>query len=122
MNFAPLLVALATPIARRVFIALGLTFVVYQGISSYVDAMIAQSAAHLLGLPADVVMMLNLGGTEIEQERKWLQPGIWIGPAILSAVLLVVIVYAILGINDQSIDGAAINAKEVGIALFAPLS
>ena len=44
-----------------------------------------------------VVMMLNLGGTEIEQERKWLQPGIWIGPAILSAVLLVVIVYAILG-------------------------
>lgn len=47
-----------------------------------------------------VVMMLNLGGSEIEQERKWLQPGIWIGPAILSAVLLVVIVYAILGIND----------------------
>jgi NADH:ubiquinone oxidoreductase subunit 6 (subunit J) len=31
-----------------------------------------------------VVMMLNLGGSEIEQERKWLQPGIWIGPAILS--------------------------------------
>lgn len=62
MNFAPLLVALATPIARRVFIALGLTFVVYQGISSYVDAMIAQSAAQLLGLPADVVMMLNLVG------------------------------------------------------------
>ncbi len=48
-----------------------------------------------------VVMMLNLGGSEIEQERKWLQPGIWIGPAILSAVLLVVIVYAILGINDR---------------------
>ncbi len=48
-----------------------------------------------------VVMMLNPGGSEIEQERKWLQPGIWIGPAILSAVLLVVIVYAITGINDQ---------------------
>ena len=67
-----------------------------------------------------VVMMLNLGGSEIEQERQWLKPGIWIGPAILSAVLLVVIVYAILGINDQGIDGAAINAKEVGIALFGP--
>ncbi len=60
------------------------------------------------------------GRRRIEQERKWLQPGIWIGPAILSAVLLVVIVYAILGINDQGIDGAAINAKEVGIALFGP--
>ncbi|SQC85966.1 NADH-ubiquinone oxidoreductase subunit J [Klebsiella pneumoniae] len=35
-------------------------------------------------------------------------------------MLLVVIVYAILGINDQGIDGAAINAKEVGIALFGP--
>lgn len=67
-----------------------------------------------------VVMMLNLGGSEIEQERKWLQPGIWIGPAILSAVLLVVIVYAILGLNDQGIDGAAISAKEVGITLFGP--
>lgn len=48
------------------------------------------------------------------------ETGIWIGPAILSAVLLVVIVYAILGVNDQGIDGAAINAKEVGIALFGP--
>ncbi|WP_159865913.1 MULTISPECIES: NADH-quinone oxidoreductase subunit J [unclassified Raoultella] len=67
-----------------------------------------------------VVMMLNLGGREIEQERKWLQPGIWIGPAILSAVLLVVIVYAILGLNDQGIEGTAISAKEVGIALFGP--
>ena len=51
---------------------------------------------------------------------RLLKPGIWIGPAILAAVLLVVIVYAILGINDQGIDGAAINAKEVGIALFGP--
>jgi NADH-quinone oxidoreductase subunit J len=59
-----------------------------------------------------VVMMLNLGGSEIEQERQWLQPGIWIGPAILSAVLLVVIVYAILGINDQGIDGARSAPKK----------
>ena len=76
-----------------------------------------------LALAADgtgLKVTADLGGTEIEQERKWLQPGIWIGPAILSAVLLVVIVYAILGINDQGIDGAAINAKEVGIALFGP--
>ena len=67
-----------------------------------------------------VVMMLNLGGSEIEQERQWLKPGIWIGPAILAAVLLVVIVYAILGLNDQGIEGNAISAKEVGITLFGP--
>jgi NADH:ubiquinone oxidoreductase subunit 6 (subunit J) len=33
-----------------------------------------------------VVMMLNLGGSEIEQERQWLKPQVWIGPAILSAI------------------------------------
>ena len=67
-----------------------------------------------------VVMMLNLGGAEIAQERQWLKPQIWIGPAILSAVLLAVMVYAILGLNDQGIDGNAISAKDVGIALFGP--
>ncbi len=93
-------------LAGRVFFAGALEIIVYAGA--------------IMVLFVFVVMMLNLGGTEIEQERKWLQPGIWIGLAILSAVLLVVIVYAILGINDQGIDGAAINAKEVGIALFGP--
>lgn len=29
-----------------------------------------------------VVMMLNLGGSEIEQERQWLKPQVWIGPAV----------------------------------------
>ena len=67
-----------------------------------------------------VVMMLNLGGAEIAQERQWLKPQIWIGPAVLSAVLLAVMVYAIMGLNDQGIDGNAISAKEVGIALFGP--
>lgn len=67
-----------------------------------------------------VVMMLNLGGSEVAQERQWLKPQIWIGPGILSAVLLVVIVYAILGVNDQGIDGTPISARAVGITLFGP--
>ncbi|MGL5699221.1 MAG: NADH-quinone oxidoreductase subunit J [Kluyvera sp.] len=67
-----------------------------------------------------VVMMLNLGGAEVAQERQWLKPQIWIGPALLSAVLLAVMIYAILGVNDQGIDGNAIGAKEVGITLFGP--
>lgn len=67
-----------------------------------------------------VVMMLNPGGSEIEQERQWLKPQVWIGPAILSAIMLAVIVYAILGVNDQGIDGTPISAKAVGITLFGP--
>jgi len=67
-----------------------------------------------------VVMMLNLGGSEIEQERQWLKPQVWIGPSIVSAILLGVMIYAITGINDQGIDGTAISAKAVGITLFGP--
>ena len=65
-----------------------------------------------------VVMMLNLGGSEIEQERQWLRPQVWVGPALLSAVLLCVMIYAITGVNDQGIDGTPISAKAVGKDLF----
>ncbi|WP_435952819.1 NADH-quinone oxidoreductase subunit J [Dryocola sp. BD626] len=67
-----------------------------------------------------VVMMLNLGNSVVQQEREWLKPQLWIGPGVLSAILLVVLVYAIRTINDQGIDGTAIDAKQVGIALFGP--
>src|SRR5690348_10301523 len=42
-----------------------------------------------------VIMMLNLGEAAVRQERQWLSPGIWIGPAILSAVLLGELVYVL---------------------------
>ena len=67
-----------------------------------------------------VVMMLNMGNSVVEQERNWLTPQIWIGPAVLSAVLLGVMIYAIMGVNDQGIEGTAIGAKAVGITLFGP--
>lgn len=67
-----------------------------------------------------VVMMLNLGHTVEEQEKAWLKPQLWVGPGVLSAVLLAVMVYAIAGLNDQGIDGNTIGAKQVGITLFGP--
>ena len=67
-----------------------------------------------------VVMMLNLGNATVKQERDWLQPSLWIGPGIVSLLLLVVMVYAILTANDQGIDGTVIDAKAVGISLFGP--
>lgn len=65
-----------------------------------------------------VVMMFNLGGLEIEQERQWLKSQVWIGSVILSVIMLVVIVYVIFGVNDQGIDGTLISVKVVGITLF----
>ncbi|MDF2786042.1 MAG: NADH:ubiquinone oxidoreductase subunit [Pantoea eucrina] len=67
-----------------------------------------------------VVMMLNLGKSQQEQEREWLKPSLWVGPGIVSALLLVVMVYAILTATDQGIDGTVIDAKAVGISLFGP--
>lgn len=68
-----------------------------------------------------VVMMLNLGRSVEEQERAWLAPKYWIGPAILSAVLLAFLVYGITSLSYQEgIAGTVISAKEVGISLFGP--
>ncbi|MFS1538989.1 MAG: NADH-quinone oxidoreductase subunit J [Candidatus Phlomobacter fragariae] len=66
-----------------------------------------------------VVMMLNLGKSVVDQERTWLQPKVWIGPAILSMVLLSVIIYAIVAIEHSQITGEMISAKVVGINLFS---
>jgi NADH-quinone oxidoreductase subunit J len=57
----------------------------------------------------------------VEQERKWLTPGIWAGPAILSALLLGQLLYVLF----QSPSGAflglgTVDAKAVGISLFGP--
>ncbi|MGM3175307.1 NADH-quinone oxidoreductase subunit J [Dickeya lacustris] len=67
-----------------------------------------------------VVMMLNLGTSVDEQEKLWLKPSVWLGPGVLSLVLLAVIVKGIISLSDQSIVGNMIDAKAVGISLFGP--
>lgn len=67
-----------------------------------------------------VVMMLNLGDAVTAQERKWLAPKVWIGPAVLAAVLLVQVLYALQGVGLHPIGETTIDAKQVGIALYGP--
>ncbi|MEC5343577.1 NADH-quinone oxidoreductase subunit J [Brenneria populi] len=67
-----------------------------------------------------VVMMLNLGNSVVEQERAWLKPTVWIGPSLLSLVLLIVIVKGIFSLDERGISGEMVDAKSVGIALFGP--
>ncbi|CDL86869.1 NADH-quinone oxidoreductase subunit J [Xenorhabdus cabanillasii] len=67
-----------------------------------------------------VVMMLNLGKSVVEQEREWLKPRVWIGPAILSTILLIVLIFAINSLPEAEISGEVVSAKEVGISLFGP--
>ncbi|QCE34363.1 NADH-quinone oxidoreductase subunit J [Acetobacteraceae bacterium] len=65
-----------------------------------------------------VVMMLNLGKVEENQEKAWLSPKLWIGPGILSAILLAVVVFALLGQSSQIMEGEVIGVKDVGLSLF----
>ena len=67
-----------------------------------------------------VVMMLNLGDAVIEQERKWLTPKVWIGPALLAIILLGQLCYSMSGAGLHPIGEATIDAKQVGIALYGP--
>lgn len=67
-----------------------------------------------------VVMMLNLGPQAIEQEQQWLNPRIWIGPGILSALLFAELIY--LFTNHAGVFSGArmVGPKQVGISLFGP--
>lgn len=68
-----------------------------------------------------VVMMLNLGPSQSEQELRWMAPGIWVGPCLLSAVLLAELCWVLF--KDGAITpvtGELIDSKAVGTHLFGP--
>ncbi len=67
-----------------------------------------------------VVMMLNLGSAVIEQEKQWLSPRAWAGPAILSLMLLVELFRSIGMESDHMVNTATIGPKAVGVSLFGP--
>ena len=68
-----------------------------------------------------VVMMLNLGPSAADQERKWMAPGIWIGPSLLSALLLAELLFVLFRQpSGQLIGLQTVDAKAVGITLFGP--
>ncbi len=69
-----------------------------------------------------VVMMFNLGPRTIDLERRWLRPGIWIGPGLLAAFLLAEFVYVMMQgpVHPVLRQAAGTGPKQVGIALFGP--
>ena len=66
-----------------------------------------------------VVMMLNLGPSQLAQERRWLEPRMWIGPTILAFVLFLEMLYLLTG-TPTTTAGVPISAKQVGLTLFGP--
>src|SRR5688572_12488775 len=85
-----------------VFYVLGAPFVAALEIIVYAGAIVV--------LIIFVIMMLNLKEESVEQERAWLTPNIYVGPSLLSLVLLGEIVYMIgassetQGLNQNVVD------------------
>lgn len=65
-----------------------------------------------------VVMMLNLGERATAQERRWLQPRVWTGPAVLAALLLAELLYVIVAGDGGEQTTGAVSSHEVGMSLF----
>lgn len=66
-----------------------------------------------------VIMMLNLRDETVQQEKTWLTRDIYIGPAILSAILLGEIIYIIVEGNSTALHHAGVDSKQVGISLYS---
>jgi NADH-quinone oxidoreductase subunit J len=95
-----------------VFFTLGAPFMAALEIIIYAGAIVV--------LIIFVIMMLNLTHEDVQHEREWLQPRVWIGPAVLSLVLLAELVY-LLTRDETTVAGSqAVEAKAVGLALFGP--
>ena len=67
-----------------------------------------------------VVMMLNLGKRAVEEERRLIQPRMWIGPAVLAAILASEVIYLLTGESGATAASHAVSPKEVGLALYGP--
>lgn len=67
-----------------------------------------------------VVMMLNLGAEVIAQEKQWLSPRAWLGPALLSLVLMIELCRSIGMESEHMLNTQTIGPKAIGISLFGP--
>jgi NADH-quinone oxidoreductase subunit J len=98
--------------AAVVFVTLGAPFAAALEIILYAGA--------IMVLFVFVLMMLDLRGGAIEREATWLRGGIWGGPAVLAAVLLAQLLWALRAADSAAAPGSQVGAEEVGIALYGP--
>ena len=67
-----------------------------------------------------VIMLLNLGKETAIQEKEWLKPKVWIGPAILSVILFAELFYLIGMPHETSPVLKTVDSKVVALSLFRP--
>lgn len=100
--------------AALVFYSLGAPFVAALEVIIYAGA--------IMVLFVFVVMMLNMGPEAERQERNLLNPRVWAGPAVLSLVLIIELLYSMASAGGVRVEekAAYINPKAVSLSLFGP--
>lgn len=95
-----------------IFFVLGAPFLAAFEIITYAGA--------IMILLVFTIMMLNLGKAAVEQEKTWLEPRGWIGPGILTVILLVEFIYVFARGGGASAPLSVVSPREVGETLFGP--
>ena len=89
--------------------------------ASFVAALVViVNAGAIMVLFVFVVMMLDVGPQTSEQERTGLSLRAWIGPVLLSGVLILELAYVLIGYREGTTAGQVVPPKAVGVALFGP--
>jgi NADH-quinone oxidoreductase subunit J len=94
-----------------IFFVLGAPFVAALEVIIYAGA--------IMVLFVFVMMLLNLGPQSVEQERRWLTPRTWIGPLVLTVLLLAELLYALARRGPME-GGHIVDPRQVGLSLFGP--
>ena len=93
-----------------VFVTFGAPFVAALEVIVYAGA--------IMVLFVFVIVLLNVTPETLKRESAWLRPANWLGPAVLSVVLLVGLAFAIGG-HRTALAGQPIGPQAVGVSLFS---
>lgn len=92
------------------FFILGASFVAALEVIVYAGA--------IMVLFVFAVMLLNLGPESAQQERQWKTSRVWIGPGLLSLLLLIELLYIFLHGAPQSDEIKMVAPKTVAMSLY----
>ncbi len=95
-----------------IFFILGAPFVAALEIIIYAGA--------IMVLFVFVIMILNLGPDAVREERLWLSPETWVGPAVLASVLLGELIYLVSSKTAVPYGAGYVAPGQVAAALLGP--